>query len=96
MAEFENNDSLKGEEPPLELTPLSIIYCPHCTMPPEFCEYGPCYEERCLPWIQEHLAELEENDIHILTNETKKMSVNPDSNADTSANDQQDNEEEVM
>jgi hypothetical protein len=93
MAEFENED-LKQGEAPLELTPLSILYCPHCTMPPEFCEYGPCYEERCLPWIQDHLVELEENDIHLLSNDTKKLSVDQ-SDASVAAADQEDNEDEV-
>jgi density-regulated protein DRP1 len=34
-----------------------LIYCPHCTMPPEYCEHGPCFEEKCLPWILENCPE---------------------------------------
>lgn len=30
--------------------PLKVIYCPNCTMPPEFCEFGADFE-KCKPWI---------------------------------------------
>jgi hypothetical protein len=36
------------------LVPVTVVYCPHWTMPPEYCEYGPFYEERCLSWKQQH------------------------------------------
>jgi hypothetical protein len=42
---------MKGEGP-LVPVPVTVVYCPHCTMPPEYCEYGPCYEERCLPFCR--------------------------------------------
>jgi len=51
--------------------PVTVIYCPHCTFPPEYCEFGPYYAEKCLPWITEHCPELlpEEDDdvIHPMT-----------------------------
>ena len=28
-----------------------------CSLPPEYCEYGPSYEE-CLPWIRENMPHL--------------------------------------
>lgn len=31
-------------------SPHTVIYCPTCTMPAEFCEHGACFE-KCLPWI---------------------------------------------
>lgn len=34
----------------IESEPIKVQYCPRCTLPPEFCEYGQLFEE-CLPWI---------------------------------------------
>lgn len=32
--------------------PLHVMYCPICTLPPEYCEYNvPEVFEKCLPWI---------------------------------------------
>lgn len=31
-------------------SPNTVIYCPTCTMPAEFCEHGACFD-KCLPWI---------------------------------------------
>ncbi|RYH31340.1 hypothetical protein EON65_02855 [archaeon] len=36
--------------------PVSVIYCAVCSMPPEFCEYGACFD-KCLPWILENCRE---------------------------------------
>ena len=38
--------------------PVTVVYCPHCTLTPELCEYGPFYEDRCQPWILEHCPEI--------------------------------------
>ena len=38
--------------------PVEVIYCPHCTLPPEYCEYGQLYAEKCRPWIIENMPEL--------------------------------------
>jgi density-regulated protein DRP1 len=38
------------EEISKESEPIKVQYCPRCTLPPEFCEYGQLFEE-CLPWI---------------------------------------------
>lgn len=37
--------------------PLRVVYCPHCTLPPDLCEFGPCYD-KCLPWIMENFPEI--------------------------------------
>lgn len=37
-------------------SPVLITYCPTCTMPPEFCEYGSSFD-KCLPWIMENCQE---------------------------------------
>lgn len=36
--------------------PVQVIYCPTCSMPCEFCEYGACFS-KCLPWIMENCRE---------------------------------------
>lgn len=36
---------------------LTVIYCGICSMPPEFCEYGACFD-RCRPWIEENCPEV--------------------------------------
>lgn len=42
-------------------TPQIVTYCPTCTMPPEFCEYGASFD-KCAPWILENCREcLSEN-----------------------------------
>jgi len=37
--------------------PLTMEYCPVCTLPPEYCEFGPSFE-RCKPWLRDHHPEL--------------------------------------
>lgn len=36
--------------------PQQVLYCPTCTMPPEFCEFGASFD-KCLPWIMENCQE---------------------------------------
>lgn len=38
-------------------SPVEMLYCPIDTLPPEFCEYGPCFDE-CKSWLFEHCPEL--------------------------------------
>ena len=38
------------------LVPQTVLYCPHCTLPPEFCEHGPCFD-RCLPWLRDNFPQ---------------------------------------
>lgn len=44
------------DEEPRGLSPLIVVYCPACTLPPEFCQHGPCFE-RCLPWLRENFPQ---------------------------------------
>ena len=39
-------------------TPISILYCDACGMPPEYCEYGPDFETHCLPWLKKSHPDL--------------------------------------
>ncbi len=39
------------------VNPVIVKYCGICSMPPEFCEFGTCYD-RCLPWIRENCPEV--------------------------------------
>ena len=34
-----------------------VEYCEVCGLPPEYCEYGPCFE-LCKPWLKEHHTDL--------------------------------------
>jgi density-regulated protein DRP1 len=34
------------------ITPVTVLYCDACGMPPEYCEYGPDFETHCLPWLK--------------------------------------------
>jgi len=38
--------------------PLLVVYCPHCSFPPEYCEYGAQYSATCLPGIRENCPEV--------------------------------------
>ncbi|KAL4162288.1 hypothetical protein PRNP1_002835 [Phytophthora ramorum] len=35
----------------------NVLYCPIDTFPPEYCEYGPMFNE-CKPWLAEHCPDL--------------------------------------
>ncbi|KAJ0396143.1 hypothetical protein ATCC90586_008576 [Pythium insidiosum] len=48
----EEKDDASGE-PKLR----HVVYCPVDTLPPEFCEYGPMFNE-CKPWLAEHCPTL--------------------------------------
>ena len=37
--------------------PLVVQYCPHCSMPQEYCQYGPLFKDRCLPHMQSSMSE---------------------------------------
>ena len=51
---------------------IAPMYCPICTAPPEYCEYGALYD-RCLPWILENYREALSPDA--LAKAVGKMSV---------------------
>lgn len=48
--------NLKSCPTEVNMDPVTVVYCPICSMPPEYCEYGPSFE-RCLPWIRENAAD---------------------------------------
>uniref|UniRef100_A0A5B7BSR8 Translation machinery-associated protein 22 n=1 Tax=Davidia involucrata TaxID=16924 RepID=A0A5B7BSR8_DAVIN len=37
--------------------PVRVLYCPVCTLPAEYCEFGPDFE-KCKPWLIKNAAEL--------------------------------------
>ena len=37
--------------------PLKVEYCGECSMPPEYCENGPCFD-KCQEWLKENLPEI--------------------------------------
>lgn len=39
--------------------PVEVLYCPNCTFPAEYCEFGGMMD-KCRPWLLEHAAELAE------------------------------------
>ncbi|CAJ1940034.1 unnamed protein product [Cylindrotheca closterium] len=36
------------------LKPVNVVYCGKCSMPLEFCEYGPDFETHCVPWMKKN------------------------------------------
>eukprot|EP01041_Mallomonas_annulata_P004705 gene4705-9325_t len=59
--EIETNSSLlkKSEVAQIGVSP---IYCPICSCPPEYCEYGPTYDQ-CLPWILQNCPDILNPDV---------------------------------
>ncbi|XP_010242230.1 PREDICTED: translation machinery-associated protein 22-like [Nelumbo nucifera] len=37
--------------------PVRVLYCPVCSLPAEYCEFGPDFE-KCKPWLIENAPEL--------------------------------------
>jgi hypothetical protein len=72
MADFINNDKVDNnnddnddnDENENEFTgvmvnydsPTIVKYCPICSMPSEYCEWGPTYQTKCLPWYDPFLS----------------------------------------
>ena len=55
--------SRRAIDEPFDFTkPRVVAYCPTCTFPPEFCEYGQTFE-KCLPWILENCPESVSEDV---------------------------------
>mmetsp|Transcript_771 Transcript_771/g.1417 ORF Transcript_771/g.1417 Transcript_771/m.1417 type:complete len:259 (+) Transcript_771:36-812(+) len=36
------------------LKPVNVAYCGKCSMPLEYCEYGPDFETHCVPWMKKN------------------------------------------
>ncbi|KAJ5072289.1 density-regulated protein [Anaeramoeba ignava] len=49
---------------------LKVEYCPHCRLPPEYCQYGPCFS-KCKVWLAEIHPEILES-IKNIPKQTKK------------------------
>ncbi|CAH0488641.1 unnamed protein product [Peronospora farinosa] len=49
----EEKESDNGDQAKLR----NVVYCPIDTFPPEYCEYGPMFNE-CKPWLAEHCPDL--------------------------------------
>ncbi|KAI9917151.1 hypothetical protein PsorP6_013091 [Peronosclerospora sorghi] len=47
----------EGENDDGQLKLRNVVYCPIDTFPPEYCEYGPLFNE-CKPWLAEHFPDL--------------------------------------
>lgn len=57
-SEAGDNASDQDEEENLMHNGLrSVVYCPVDTLPPEYCEYGPMFDE-CKPWLLENCPDL--------------------------------------
>lgn len=39
--------------------PIIVEYCLHCSMPNEYCQYGPQFKDKCLPYMQANMSEEE-------------------------------------
>ena len=37
--------------------PVQVLYCPVCSLPAEYCEFGPDFE-KCKPWLIKNAPEL--------------------------------------
>ncbi|XP_019416128.1 PREDICTED: translation machinery-associated protein 22-like [Lupinus angustifolius] len=40
--------------------PLRVLYCPICSLPPEYCEFGSDFD-KCKPWLIQNVPELYPN-----------------------------------
>ena len=55
-------DDVKKDEISQNMDPITVVYCPTCTLPPEYCEYGPCFD-KCLPWILKNYPQVLSDEI---------------------------------
>lgn len=55
----DDDDEEKDEEEDASSAPKfkTVLYCPVDTFPPEYCEYGPLFND-CKPWLAEHCPTL--------------------------------------
>jgi len=52
-----SNFPLKKSKMAASSYPLKVAYCGECSMPPEYCEYGP-FAEKCKAWLQKNIPDL--------------------------------------
>ncbi|CAL0320296.1 unnamed protein product [Lupinus luteus] len=43
-----------------KLQPVRVLYCPICSLPPEYCEFGSDFD-KCKPWLIQNVPELYPN-----------------------------------
>eukprot|EP01130_Rhizamoeba_saxonica_P012841 TRINITY_DN5456_c0_g2_i1.p2 TRINITY_DN5456_c0_g2~~TRINITY_DN5456_c0_g2_i1.p2 ORF type:complete len:178 (+),score=49.64 TRINITY_DN5456_c0_g2_i1:57-536(+) len=41
--------------------PVDVLYCGVCSLPPDFCKYGPKGLKRCKPWLMKHVPDMYPN-----------------------------------
>eukprot|EP01016_Furgasonia_blochmanni_P024615 TRINITY_DN2654_c0_g1_i1.p1 TRINITY_DN2654_c0_g1~~TRINITY_DN2654_c0_g1_i1.p1 ORF type:complete len:266 (-),score=70.56 TRINITY_DN2654_c0_g1_i1:161-958(-) len=59
--EGEEQKTAEGEASKPKPMPIQVIYCPICTLPPEYCSYGPGPLDKCATWLKDnHPAMFEE------------------------------------
>jgi hypothetical protein len=75
-AVLENGPNTDENEPLSMNKAVQVVYCPTCTMPCEYCEYGARFEE-CLPWILENCPEALSD--AVLAKAMGKVSIEDDS-----------------
>jgi hypothetical protein len=83
MAEFtKEEDSVVEQQTGLiqANNPEDVLYCGVCSMPPEFCEFGTCYD-RCLPWILDNCPEVAGGEAAVIKS-LKKMGITDTLTAD--------------
>ncbi|KAH9565824.1 hypothetical protein CY35_04G097100 [Sphagnum magellanicum] len=55
----------------VKLQPLEVVYCPVCSLPAEYCEFGPDFE-KCKPWLIKNAPELYPDLVKGTTSDVKK------------------------
>ena len=58
MADIENPEA--GPSVPTGPQPRQVVYCAVCTLPPEYCEFGPS-PSKCRTWLRDNQPELYTN-----------------------------------
>ncbi|KAG1690518.1 hypothetical protein DVH05_028022 [Phytophthora capsici] len=56
-AQDDEDEEEEAEEDDGQPKLRQVVYCPIDTFPPEYCEYGPMFNE-CKPWLAEHCPDL--------------------------------------
>lgn len=54
---MEEKDNVSSDEEVQRMEPVEVAYCPHCSMPFEYCEYSPVFE-KCSAYLKEKNPEL--------------------------------------
>ncbi|KAF1864506.1 hypothetical protein Lal_00021929 [Lupinus albus] len=76
--------------------PIRVIYCPICSLPPEYCEFGSDFD-RCKPWLIQNvphlypdlLKEANEKDTDNIADKLQSTGISSGTSAATSASKQE-------